>query len=117
VKSGSVKEKMALFQQTDLDNPIGLRASVSTDSDIASDQPPPRPPLPAEDKTRYGVEVVNNVKPSQFIKKRGSPKRRNFDINEASRNLSDSGISNCHSQTFEDGFVATQQTNTFESDC
>ncbi len=69
-----------------------------------------------------GVEVVSNVKPSIFFKKRS--RRRNVEqLGECSRNLSDSGISNCLSQTFEDGFstvqnsnIATQQNNS-ESEC
>ena len=100
------------FMQTDLDEAIDLRTSVSTDSDLVGDlgssDPPPRPPLPVDTSSNDGVEIVHNVKPSQLIKKRGTPKRRyqESEMSDAARNLSDSGISNCHSQTFEDGFSA-----------
>ncbi len=97
--------------QTDLDEALSLRASVSTDSDLAN------PP------TSNGVETVNNVRPSMLIKKRGTSKRRTFDpsSSEGTRNLSDSGISNCHSQTFEDGFSPAVQSSlaqhNSESEC
>ena len=131
MKSGTVKQKGAAFLQTDLDQALGMRASVSTDSDLVGDQGSDLAPIPDDlevvayptsNGVHAGVEVVHNIKPSQFIKKRGTPKRRSRnlrqDINETQRNLSDSGISNCHSQTFEDGFsVSSSNTNNLESEC
>ena len=133
IKSGTVKQKVAAFLQTDLDEALGMRASVSTDSDLVIDQGNDLTPIPDNSEVvssptgsgfHGGVEVVHNIKPSLFIKKRGTPKRRSRrqDINEAARNLSDSGISNCHSQTFEeDGFsVSNSQcpnANNSESEC
>lgn len=132
IQRASVKRKAHGFLQTDLDEALDRRTSESTDSDLVGDLASDLAPIPdnlevvEDNHVNGGVEIVSNIKPSQFIKKRGSPKRRTQsfrqDVNETTRNLSDSGISNCQSFTYEDGFsiLSSQLTNTdnnSESEC
>lgn len=108
--------KTQTFVPTDLDEALCEQSAPCVDSEP--------PTTSSESGGGGGVEIVSNVKLSMFFKKR-SRRRTVEQLGECSRNLSDSGISNCLSQTFEDGFsalqnnvvAATHQSNNSESEC
>ena len=94
---------------TDLDSV--LRSSVSTDSDLDSIVKPsalfPRKQNSRVLKWVSAFEHGETSKPA--VPKRPTSRRRNPAAE--GRNLSDSGISNCHSQTYDDGFNPVTMDN------
>lgn len=93
---------------------LALRSSVSTDSDLDSLVKPSalfQKRIPPSGNKRvmkwvnaYDREVENpkEKRTATLVSKRAPSRRREATTDE--RNLSDSGISNCHSQTYDDAF-------------
>ncbi len=107
--------------QTDLDLATSaLRNSVSTDSDLASEavKSPCSNSREDVDKTSDGGEATRSGEYYQggvatLVPRKSLSRRKADTTNDRNLSMSDSGISNCHSQTFEDGF----SVQNFESDC
>ena len=105
------------IQHTDLDVALShLRTSISTDSDLVEADSVAKSPLLSntEDVNRYFTssnEVTVTGYSTDMLSAVPRREKRKGELSNGPRKLSDSGISNCHSQTFED------EQNNEESEC
>ena len=116
-QASALTTKSSPIEHTDLDVALShLRTSISTDSDLVEPDSAAKSPLSsnAEDVNRYFTssnEITVTGYSTEMLSAVPRREKRKGELSNGPRKLSDSGISNCHSQTFED------EQNNEESEC